>query len=218
MEEKYWRPSLALRFVLIWLTILFITGWLPMIRGLFDGPTYQWGNSFFGKEFSGKGISGDYWFLIAKTTLGILTLFLGWRGARPLFLVLASIYQSIGFADAIHSSITNPDQYRFQGATLGVDINLTWIAPVLYAVFLFLTILWAIRDAKNDWHKLVAPWSRKNTRWLIGLSALLPIQYYLLHYGSPESTADKIGVLITIFQWLFVGKVFSAKPDAEQRL
>jgi hypothetical protein len=212
MVENYWRPSFILRLILFWLTILFVIGWLPMLRGAFDGPTYEWGNSYFGKQFSGKGTAGDYWFLIVQAALGILILFLGWRGARPVFLVLALVYQSIGLADSIQSSIANPEQYRFQGDTLGVDVNLTWIAPILNAFFLFLTILWAVRNAKIDWQKPVAPWSSRNTKWLLGLLALLPVQYYLLHYGSQPSTEDKIGVLITIFQWLMIGNAFSAKP------
>ena len=85
MVENYWRPSFILRLILIWLTILFVLGWLPMLRGAFDGPSYEWGNSYFGKQFSGKGTAGDYWFLIVQAALGILILFLGWRGARPHF-------------------------------------------------------------------------------------------------------------------------------------
>jgi len=43
---------------------------------------------------------------------------------------------------------------------------------------------------------------------LMFLIALLPVQFVLLHFGKHQSTSDVIGVLITIFQWLFVANAF----------
>jgi len=208
MSEQYWEPSRLLRVILIWLAITFITGWLPMIRGAFDGPTYSWGTSYFGKQFSGSGTGGDYWLPVVKSIFAIIVLYLGWRGARIGFLLLALLWQTFGFADALYSSITNPDEFRFKGDTLGVDVSLAWVAPTAYGIFLLLTVIWATRNVRREWIELVLPWSRKNSAWLMFLIALLPVQFVLLHFGKHQSTSDVIGVLITIFQWLFVAKAF----------
>jgi hypothetical protein len=208
MSGQYWEPSRLLRVILLWLAITFITGWLPMIRGAFDGPTYSWATSYFGKKFSGSGTGADYWLPIAKSIFAIIVLYLGWRGARIGFLVLALLWQTFGFADALYSSITTPDDFRFKGDTLGVDVSLAWVAPTAYGIFLLLTIFWARQNARREWSEPVPPWSRKNSAWLIFLIALLPIQFVLLHFGPHQSTSDVIGVFITIFQWLFVAKAF----------
>ena len=41
--------------------------WLPFVRGLFDGPTYEWG----GFGFSGRGTAGDYWFVATASIFAI---------------------------------------------------------------------------------------------------------------------------------------------------
>lgn len=208
MSGQYWEPSRLLRVILIWLAITFITGWLPMIRGAFDGPTYNWGTSYFGKQFSGSGTAGEYWLPVVKSIFAITVLYLGWRGARIGFLLLALLWQTFGFVDSLYGSITNPDEYRFKGDTLGVDVSLAWVAPTAYGIFLLLTIFWAARNARKEWNEPVPLWSRKNSAWLMFLIALLPIQFVLLHFGKHQSTSDVIGVFITIFQWLFVAKAF----------
>ncbi len=215
ITEKFWEPTRLLRVILIWLAITFITDWLPMVRGAFDGPTYHWGTSYFGKQFSGSGTDGDYWLLVVKSIFAITVLYLGWRGSRMGFLLLALLWQIFGFADALFNSLTNPDEYRFKGDTLGVDVSLAWVAPTAYGFFLILTIFWATRNARREWQEPVPPWSRKNSVWLIFLLALLPIQFVLLHFGTHQSTSDVIGVFVTIFQWLFLAKAF--RPYAMKR-
>lgn len=179
-----------------------------MIRGAFDGSSYTWGTSYFGKQFSGSGTGGYYWLPVVKSIFAITVLYLGWRGARVGFVILALLWQTFGFADALYSSITKPDDYRFKGDTLGVDVSLAWVAPTAYGIFLILTVVWAFRNTRGEWSEPVPPWSRKNSVWLTLLVLLLPIQFVLLHFGSPQSTSDVIGVFITIFQWLFVAKAF----------
>jgi hypothetical protein len=178
------------------------------VRGAFDGPTYAWGTSYFGKQFSGTATSGDYWLPVTKSIFAVILLYLGWRGARIGFVVLALLWQIFGFADALYSSLTNPGEYHLKGDTLGIDVSLAWVAPTLYGIFLILTIIWAMRKGRRMWQEPVPPWSRKNSVWLIFLLALLPIQFVLLHFGTPQSTSDVIGVFITVFQWLFLAKAF----------
>jgi hypothetical protein len=205
MPGAHWQPRPVLRLVLFWLAVTLLTAWLPLVRGAFDGESYEWGASYFGVGFSGKGVGGDYWLPAAKTVLALGILWLGWRGARPLFLVLALAWQGFVLADALHGSLTRPEHYRFRGDTLGIDVSLAWVAPVAYGLFLLLTLFWALRHARAEWQEPPPPWTRRNTRWLLGLAALLPVQLALLRSGGPDSTADKVGVVLTILQWFLLG-------------
>jgi hypothetical protein len=47
-----------------------------------------------------------------------------------------------------------------------------------------------------------------NTRWLVILTAALPLQFFLLRFGNRESLFDQVGVLLTIGQWLLVSRLF----------
>lgn len=71
-----WKPDRLLRSILIWTAITFIIVWLPFVRGLMDGNTYEWGNYFFGMQFGGRGVHGDYWLLVIQAVFGILLLYL----------------------------------------------------------------------------------------------------------------------------------------------
>lgn len=51
------RSDRLLQGLLLWTALTTLVSWLPFVRGLFDGMSYQWGA--FG--FSGRGTSGDYW-------------------------------------------------------------------------------------------------------------------------------------------------------------
>src|ERR1044072_6355926 len=53
------RFDRLLQGLLLWTALTTLVFWLPLVRGLFDGVTYQWG----GFGFSGRGTDGDYWFV-----------------------------------------------------------------------------------------------------------------------------------------------------------
>jgi hypothetical protein len=201
--SETWRPSLLLRILLWWTSIIFVTAWLPLIRCVFDGPTYEWGTSYFGYSFSGAGLAGDLWLPIAKTSLGLAILALGWRGARAAFGYLLVGWQAFGLADALHLALTRPDAFRFRGDTLGIDISLSWLAPALYALALVLAVTWLVRERDNG---TAAPveWTSLNYRGLAALGAFLPVQFVLLRYGPVHGLTDQIGVVLTILQWFLI--------------
>jgi hypothetical protein len=204
MSEDLWRPTIALRILLWWTALTFLTAWLPIVRGAFDGASYQWGTVYFGRPFSGIGLSGDIWLPIARVALGLLILVLGWRGARRPFAYLLVAWQALGFADALHSAVTRPEGFRFRGDTLGVDFSLAWLAPCLYAIALALAIWWFVRE-RNLRLDRDPGWHQANYFWLGALAALLPVQFALLRYGAPDGSADQFGVLLTVAQWLLIG-------------
>jgi hypothetical protein len=93
------------------------------------------------------------------------------------------------------------------GDTLGIDISLTWLGPILFGLGAAAAIVCLLRSVRPDRPEALA-WSPRNRRWLAILAACLPIQFALLRFGSEGSLADQIGVVLTIGQWLLVGLAF----------
>ncbi len=199
-----WKPDWLLRLLLSWTALTFITFWLPLIRGLMDGATYHWA----GHGFSGSGVGGDYWFPVLGSVFAILLLFLGWRGARQPFHWLLLAWHLYLAGAAVSLALTQPELLRFQGDTLGVDISLAWVGPVLFGGFALLAILWVIRDLRGPRSRHVPAWSARNQRYLWLALGLLPVQFVLLRFGPPHGTTDQIGVLVTLTQWVLINLAF----------
>lgn len=190
-----------LRFLLIlfaWTTLLF---WLPAVRSLFDGISYEWG--VFG--FHGKGVGGDYWFVALGSACALTIQWLGWRGHRLTANWLLLAWFGFLAAVAAYLAVTAPESFRFRGDTLGMDISLAWIAPLLFGAAVAMVITLLLKERRRapaqDRH-----WTRRNTTWIGGLIALLPLQFVLLRFGQPDGITDQVGVVLTIVQWLLVSR------------
>ena len=195
-----WRPDRLLRALLIWTALTTVFFWLPTVRGPFDGPSYQWG--LFG--FGGRGTDGDYWFPVLSACIALFTLALGWRGTRPPFHLLLVAWHLFLASAVTYYSVTNPSAVRFQGDTLGVDVSLAAVGPLLFGVWACLAMYWAISDLrspKSAAEPFSGPW---NTRRIGILVALFPIQLVLLRFAQFPA-ADPIGVVLTILQWMLLG-------------
>ena len=200
-----WRPDRLLRALLFWTALTTVFFWLPTIRGLFDGPSYQWG--LFG--FGGRGTGGDYWFPVASAGIAIFTLTLGWRGARPPFHALLLAWHVFLASIVVYFSGTNPDALRVRGDTLGMDISLALAGPVLFVTWAAVATHWVIRDLVRPRRIQVPAWTSWNTRRVAILLGLFPIQLVLLRFaGFPA--ADPIGVVLTILQWILLGPALRA--------
>jgi len=199
-----WKPDRLLRAILIWTAVTLIVVWLPLVRGLMDGESYQWGNSFFGMQLGGRGVRGDYWLLMIQAAFGILVLYLGWRGARPPFHWLLLLWQIPLAAQACYNAFTSPEDYRFRGDTFGVDVSLAWVGPVFAGGFALLSILWVVRDLRRRQEKVVPKWSRANRVFILIALGLLPIQFVLLRFGEQHGTRDQLGVVLTMTQWVLI--------------
>lgn len=205
-----WRPDPILRALLGWTALSTIIFWLPFVRGLFDGATYEWGLAGMG----GTGISGDYWMPVLGAAFAIALRYFGWRGARMPFHALLLLWLVPLGAGATWLTLTQPEDFRFQGDTLGVDVSLAWAGPVIFGGFALLGIFWVIRDLRSGRKREAPPWTPTNQRLLIALVALLPIQLVLLRFGVPHGTTDQIGVILTMLQWFLLGAALAPKRPA----
>lgn len=185
------------------LTLPFILFWLPFLRSLFDGASYEWGNTVFGVTFHGAGTGGDFWFPTVGTILGIVLLWSGWRGPDRIFRPLALIVVGLWFADSAYT-IGSGNDIMFEGATLGVALSIGKIALAYYGVLLAL-ILWGFRRPA----RAGLPLGLANYALLIVVLALLPAQYYLLSAGRGQEASDQSGVIVTMAQWLLLSAAFA---------
>lgn len=206
-----WRPGRLLRALLHWTAVTTVFFWLPLVRCLFDGSTYEWG--LFG--LGGAGTGGDLWFLALGTSFAAVLLWTGWRGARAGFHVLLLGWHLFLAGGATYLALTlPPDAFTFTGDTLGVEVSLTILAPLLFGAGAIGAMVWTVRDLRSDRSRVTPPWGPTN-RLLAGcFAALLPIQFLLLRFGEPHGRTDEIGVLITLVQWIFVGAVLRPRNGA----
>jgi len=205
-----WTLDRTLRVLLTWTAFTTVVFWLPTIRGAFDGPSYEWALMC----FSGRGLRGDYWFPLLGVAFALGVQVLGWRGAlTPFHFLLAGWHLLLAFGSA-YVGLTDPEGFRLQGDTLGIDVSLAWVGLVIFGLPAALACRWAWRDLHRQPRPPAAPWQGRNTRWLAGLLALLPIQLALLRFGAPGSLADQIGVVLTVIQWLLVGRALRPYPPA----
>ena len=199
-----WKPDKLLRAILIWTVFTFVIVWLPLVRGLMDGDSYQWGYAFWGWQASSHGITGDYWLVVLQAIVGIVLLYLGWRGAKQPFHWLLLLWHFSLATQAIYNSVTSPEDYRFRGDTLGVDVSLAWVGPAVFGCFALLSLLWVIRDLKRSHGRIAPEWTRANRILLLIAVGLLPIQFLLLRYGVQHGPGDQVGVVLTMLQWLIM--------------
>lgn len=199
-----WRPDRILRTILIWTMITAVVIWLPLVRGVMDGESYQWGNTFWGMQFGGSGVHGDYWLLVVQAVFVVALLYLGWHGARQPFHWLLLLWHIPLGLQAFYNAFKYPDDYRFRGDTLGVDVSLAWVGPLLFGGFALLSVIWVVRDLRRTRERVVIGWTRANWIFLLIALALLPIQFVLLRFGEQHGPRDQAGVILTMVQWMFV--------------
>ena len=209
--------SRLLKVILILTSLTMLTMWLPFIRGVMDGPSYQWGQSLFGINFGGRGVGGEYWLLVLEAIVAVPLICLGWRGARPPFHWLLLLWVVPSVFNAFYNAIKFPEDYRFKGDTLGVDVNLVWVAPLFWSVLALLSIVWVVSDFKRRRvHETIA-WTRKNSILLAIVLLLLPVQFALLRFGEQHGTNDQIGVVLTMGQWLLLNLAFVSRRTKDTR-
>lgn len=183
-----------------WLTLTFVTAWLPFLRGAMDGASYRWGASHFGVDFAGAGTGGDYWFAAAKAGLALFMLWAGWRRPNGPFRIALLLWLALRVADTIRAAIAAPEDFRVQGDTLGVDVSLALVAPALDGAMLLAAFAWFLKAPAIP----VPPLGRLNIVLLAIFALLLPIQYWLLSNGSGQESNDVVGVLLTMAGWVLL--------------
>lgn len=194
------QQRLSRYYLIAWTTLVFLFAWLPLVRCILDGDTYEWGTTHFGYTFRGTGLEGDLWFLTVKLAIGFAALYGICRWWRP-GLLLAMAVAMVHFSDSLFSYLTAAEPLIFRGDTLGVEFDIGLASAVLGALAAATAVVLAAAWAKLPPYCWL---DTANRRLLIVLLTLLPVQFLLLRFGEPHGTTDAVGVILTILQWLAV--------------
>lgn len=211
------RTGALLRNVALYIVAFtFIIAWLPLVRSILDGPSYEWGTAFFGYGFSGAGISGDFWFLVAQGLLAFAILYLGFRTPGAASYLLLTPWLALNAGSYVHGYLANPEALMFHGDTLGVHVNIGLFAVALYGGALVAAAAAAVLEMGGGRKPARFAWTRANTIALLAALALLPVQFLLLRYASGREFADQAGVILTMAQWAAI--VFALGLDRKKPL
>jgi hypothetical protein len=203
-----WKPDRILKILIFWITYLLVFSWLPLVRIVMDGESYQWGTVHFGRMFHANSLSADALLLVGKSALLIWMLYLGLRGAGQLFQKLLLIWNMIMTADVLYQVMTNPEGFEFHGDTLGIHLNLGLSLVAVVGGMTLLTVYWIGWLAKAQAPETAPAWVSRNKTLLTVCLLLLPIQFVLLRFGEPHGTTDAIGVMFTIVQCPLLATAF----------
>jgi len=180
--------------------------WLPILRCLFDGSTYSWGQNYFGFSFSSAGIQAGYFILIPFLIFFALFFFsFYWMRNRAILYGLLVLWWIHNFGNFIYDIIVNGDT-EFHGDTLNVHVSLSMIVIPLAIIMLMLIVAIIVKDRKLE--AVNIPWDKKNNKKAILILGVLPLQAILFATGEPHALTDEISVLVTIFQSFLIPIIF----------
>lgn len=110
------------------------------------------------------------------------------------------------------SYFTVREDLRIQGDTLGMDLSLAWIGPVLCGGLALMAVAWVVRDLRSRREAAWVELPRSGRVMLVVALAALPVQFLLLRFGPPHDATDQIGVILSIAQWILLNVAFARRP------
>ena len=211
--KKNHRFFKKLNLLLILTSFTFATSWLPFIRGIADGESYQWGTNFFGTVFYGNGIGGDFYYVVINVLLFLVLMYsFYWIKNRIVFYIFLAVWYGSMIANSFYEVFVG-EGYMFHGDTMNVHLDLSFIIipfMILIGAFVINVIL---EDRKLSF---LAKGTKKNKFWAILLLAPIPVQIVLFYMGEPHGITDKIGVIIALLQVALAWTAFKGYNIIEQ--
>jgi len=196
--------------VILWWTALVagILVWLPLVRGATQGTAYQWALA---AGIGGRGVGGAYWVLIPGAAFVLWLLTLGWQGGRqPFHWLLLAFHVPLALA-VTQAALASPEDFQFVGATIGLEVSLAVIGPILFCGAAGAAIVWVLRDlrARRPWEPAPWTWTRAARVRLLLLVAIVPIEVVLFRSGGIQSIQNVIGVALVGWQWILLNRVLA---------
>lgn len=204
-----WRKD-PLLFVILWWTALIagILVWLPLVRGATQGTAYRWALA---SGIGGRGIGGAYWMLVLGAAFVLTLLYLGWRGGRqPFHWLLLGFHVPLAAA-VTYAAWSDPQGFRLEGATIGLDVSLAVMGPILFCGVAGAAIVWVLRDLGARRSRQLAPWAwtRATLVRLLLVVVIVPLEVVLFRSGGIQSTQNMIGVAFVGWQWVLLNRILA---------
>lgn len=204
-----WRKDPMLGVILVWTALLAgVLVWLPLVRGATQGAAYSWALA---DGIGGRGIGGDYWMLVLGAIPVFFLLYLGWRGGRqPFHWLLLAFHVPLATA-VVFAAWSNPHRFRWEGATIGVNVSLAVIGPVIFGGLAIAVIFWVVRDLSVRQPRTLVfwVWTRATRARLALVVAFLPLELVLFRSGGIRSVQNVIGVFLVGYQWFLINFAFA---------
>jgi len=196
--QAYRTPNTLTNILTFLISLTFMTTWLPFLRAIFDGASYEWGTTYFGFLIHGAGVNLDFIYVVVQLLFyASLMISMYWVRSRTTYYALLGVWFINYFGNLISDIVINGDT-MFHGETLNVHISITWIIVPLSLLALLL-IFFVIRADGNAEEQTI-PWTAKNKTLLLVILGPLPIQGVLFATGEPHGITDQVGVIISILQ------------------
>lgn len=197
----------------ILISLTFIIVWLPFLRSIFDGISYQWGLVYFGFGISGAGVTPSFIFVILQLLLYAALLWsMYWVKNRVVFRFLLAFWWLNVFGNLLSDIIINGGT-MFHGDTLNVHVSLTWIVVPLSLLALFL-IYRVIRQDQST-PVMNTQWSPKNRIFLLLILGPVAIEGVLFSMGEPDGVTDQIGVFMALAQAFLIPLILRPSSGKE---
>jgi hypothetical protein len=201
MPDQQSKRGLARNSALYVAAFTFALAWLMLVRSILDGQSYEWATFYLGMRFSGAGLDGDFWLLIAQTALAFAILYLGFRKPGPLSYSILILWLALNTASWVYAYFDDPEALVFRGDTFGVSINIGILAIGVFGAALLAALIGAALEMTRGRRPPRFPWTRANTIALVIALAILPVQFLLLRFAVGRALADQVGVILTLLQW-----------------
>ena len=202
----YRKSNNLLNWFHLLISFSFIIVWLPFLRAIFDGKSYQWGTNYYGFNFNGAGVTADFLFVIIQLIFYVALFVAAYRVRnRKIYYALLVLWFLNVFGNLLASIVRDGDT-MFHGDTLNIHISLTNIIiplSIMASICMFLIIR---KDIKTP--EVTVPWNSKNTKLALMILAPILIQAILFATGEPHGITDKIGVIAAIAQCFLIPLIF----------
>lgn len=183
------------------LSVWAVLSWLPLVRCLFDGDSYVWGQSYYGVAFRAEGVGGDFPVLVIQLIASSIVIWLAFR--RPGRLAYLGLIAISAFltGDILWTFANDPSGLQFHGDTLDIHVNVGHVFLGYFATALLLSLIGFIAEKPSGWAPRAFDWTQVNSAIFFGALAIAPLQFWLLRFGEPHGRTDEIGVILTMAQW-----------------
>jgi hypothetical protein len=191
-----------------WISLRTLIPWLVFFRLTFEGDSYRWGTTYFGKSFSSSGLArADFLLIYFLLAIGITILYqlrrYKFRIAAPILVAFLGV---LG-ADALFD-LVGGDPIIFRGDTLGINIDVSVLFFTLQFGMFGLAIAWWVGVRDGAVHLNSVPLNKFGKTLALLCAGIAPLQIYLLMSGEPHGTSDQIGVIMTLTQGALLAFAF----------